>query len=992
VDAHHEGVGAMASTRLIGRDVEQRQLADAVAAARSGRPSVMLVQGEAGIGKTRLVADAMERLTTTEDVSLIGHAVDLAGGEMPFGVVISAVGYLVRRAGLDTVRAAAGHGAAALGTLVPDLGAAEARSSDRIAIIEGFTGLVQTLGRDRFTWLAVEDIQWADTNSRDAISYLVHLLDRPSRLLLTCTYRTRDRQPTPEWSAFLAELVRSPATQRLELTRLHREEVAEHLKEMLAEAPGDALVDRAVVLSDGIPFLTEELVNGGLSEDSPLPTSVTQLMLDRVAALPAPVQTLIRAASVEESFLHDRLLRTVVGLDDDRILSAVAEAVSANVLELDLTGSGYRFHHALMREAVAGAMLLAERADWHHRWALALDAHAGERSIVLAKVAAANHWAETDVSDRAFEAALEAAAAAHRVGAQRVRADLLSRCLELWDRVDHPETRAGCERDDVLQEILSALVAADRLDAAVALLDEELRSHRDDPVARLHLRLARRRFAIALGIDDDNVLFADLRDGVELLTSAAESRAFIRAVAEIVEEDFGEAQAGASANLVARAVAAAAEIGSPLDQLTIQHAHVWHLCSLGCHEQAAALSAELLPWVRGQFTSSEFCWWASDCCWSLNLVGRFGDAATVGREALQRLGDPYLAPKVWANVVENVADVLLELGEWDEAQEYLDRVRGLDLSTVILASMLDCWAGSLLCRRGDLLSAEACLDVARRRVPDAKSSGLQLAYVSQAMLSAELGVAHGQWSDVQDILAPVLRMTHLYTEGVLWRLLLLAARADVEQQLVRRSRRGRATADAKGRMADLLRLNDEIVTAGRLGDAVTAQLMAEESRGHGAHEAGLWQHAVDGWAVTGQVHDRAWALVRLAECHLADQDRDAAREALLEAAAVGERLRATPLVDAVAAVSRRGRLDVLPRPTEAATPGQADQRHGLTAREVEVLQLVAEGYSNDQIAAELFISPKTASVHVSRILAKLGVTSRSEATTRAHRDGLLDKT
>ncbi|MGH3498159.1 MAG: helix-turn-helix domain-containing protein [Nocardioidaceae bacterium] len=145
---------------------------------------------------------------------------------------------------------------------------------------------------------------------------------------------------------------------------------------------------------------------------------------------------------------------------------------------------------------------------------------------------------------------------------------------------------------------------------------------------------------------------------------------------------------------------------------------------------------------------------------------------------------------------------------------------------------------------------------------------------------------------------------------------------------------------------------------------------------------------MDAWAVTGQVHDRAWTLVRLAECQIAASDRASAAESLLEARQIGLYLRAIPLLHAVADVTRRGRL---PDPDSGgrAEP-RREERHGLTVREVEALHLIADGRTNDQIAAQLFISPKTASVHVSHILTKLDVTSRSAATTAAHHLHLLD--
>jgi DNA-binding NarL/FixJ family response regulator len=140
---------------------------------------------------------------------------------------------------------------------------------------------------------------------------------------------------------------------------------------------------------------------------------------------------------------------------------------------------------------------------------------------------------------------------------------------------------------------------------------------------------------------------------------------------------------------------------------------------------------------------------------------------------------------------------------------------------------------------------------------------------------------------------------------------------------------------------------------------------------------------VAGWRECGQPYDVATCLRYLGEAALGDGDATAAAEAVSEAYEICQSLGASPLADDVLAVARRGRLDVGPA---AVRPGPGP----LTAREVEVLGLVAEGRSNQQIASELFMSPKTVSVHVSRILTKLGAANRTEASSVGRRLGLVD--
>jgi DNA-binding CsgD family transcriptional regulator len=162
-----------------------------------------------------------------------------------------------------------------------------------------------------------------------------------------------------------------------------------------------------------------------------------------------------------------------------------------------------------------------------------------------------------------------------------------------------------------------------------------------------------------------------------------------------------------------------------------------------------------------------------------------------------------------------------------------------------------------------------------------------------------------------------------------------------------------------------------------------AHVEAELARAEGRDTADGWAAVADGRRDLGQRYLLGWAQLRLAECQLA-QRRGDAQTTLTSVLAVAERLRSKPLDSAARRLAQRGRIALAPG--ALSSPGRLD--HALTAREREVLTLLTEGYSNDELAHALFISPKTASVHVSRILAKLGVKSRGEAAALARREGI----
>jgi DNA-binding CsgD family transcriptional regulator len=147
--------------------------------------------------------------------------------------------------------------------------------------------------------------------------------------------------------------------------------------------------------------------------------------------------------------------------------------------------------------------------------------------------------------------------------------------------------------------------------------------------------------------------------------------------------------------------------------------------------------------------------------------------------------------------------------------------------------------------------------------------------------------------------------------------------------------------------------------------------------------AGPWAEAIWAWVATAEPYPLARVLLYAAAAALNAGDRDSASDSLLRAAALAQDLGAHPLTDQIAGLAQRGRIGLGPAPARS-----ADGLAGLTLRELEVLRLVAAGRSNRDIAADLFISPKTASVHVSNMLGKLGVASRGEAAAAAYRLGL----
>ena len=250
-----------------------------------------------------------------------------------------------------------------------------------------------------------------------------------------------------------------------------------------------------------------------------------------------------------------------------------------------------------------------------------------------------------------------------------------------------------------------------------------------------------------------------------------------------------------------------------------------------------------------------------------------------------------------------------------------------------------------------------------------------------AWLTAETRLAHG---DLAGALAAVRAASAQPPDAephFLWLLLATGMRACAE------AGPGRLPPEA-GDPAELRRAL-ELAAAGqarpgRVEQAHAAVFDAEASRAAGLPNQAAWDAAAAAWESLGQPYPLAYALLRAAGAAAAAGDRDAAAPRLQRAAELASQLRAGPLLQQISRAARRARVEITDGEATSAAP------FGLTGRELEVLRLVAAGRGNREIAAELFISPKTASVHVSNILGKLAVASRGEAAATAHRLHLFD--
>ncbi len=1000
---------------LVGRAAQLAELVDRLQIRDLRGSGAVLLGGDAGVGKTRLLRAVRSRARAEGRHTVVGHCVDFGDSALaylPFTEILGrlqaeepqllsrvalqhpAIGRLLPR---RRVRAMSGNPSETdpADRRLPGLGdglGGDARSS-RADLFAGVHAVLEEVARQEPLLVVVEDAHWADQSSRELLTYLfTRGVDTPVSLVVS--YRSDDVHRRHPLRPTLAEWSRLPTLERVQLGPLAEADVRT-LVRALHPRPLTGLQVRDIIdRAEGNAFFVEELVSAAEATrlgGTALPDDLADLLLVRLDRLDESTRAVVGAASVGGRRVSHQLLAAVLsspvlsgsGAGPDDLDRALRQAVDALVLEPGREGAAdsYTFRHALLSEAVYDDLLPGERVRLHTAYVAALQSGSVPGTAAeLARHARAAHDSET-----AIRASTEAGDEAMQVGAPEEAARHYEVALELLGSNVEDATGLVVRAADALAEAGDPYRAAKLVAANLAALPPSAA-----PEARARLLIAQAATAYLTEIDLNPLTLTTA--ALELVPESPPTP--LRAEALAVHAK--ALLQGSSNEDSARYAAEAIELATSLGLRNLAQSTALVLAKIddltGDRRAALARLDDVLDQARALDDADVELRGLHQLGGVHYGTGDFVRARKAYLAATERARD---ARRPWAPYGLDARGLAAlssyALGDWDDAVAVLGS--GGELPPPAVEAFLTSVRLAVEAGRG---SADGIAHVAMVR-PFWERDGMIV--VSSACAAVDL---YGDRLDLESTIAihddAVTTLERLWPVTPLW--VRLRLHALLIGQLA-----GHAAERSRSERVKLARLGDGYAAAaaefwqGRSFDGASrvearawrARLEAEHLRLHWLADVEppdpqtlgqAWRSSVAAFDELGHVYEVARSQTRLAAVLHTTGELAGARELVTQARTTARRLGADPLVRELRTVSgsRRGaRRRDEPAPTAAT----------LTAREREILALVAQGRSNGEVARQLFISTKTVSVHVSNILAKLGAAGRTEAAAIARRQGLL---
>lgn len=961
--------GRLPGQEFVGRRGELATFGRLIDDARRGVPSIVLVSGDAGIGKTTVVGEGAARAGVE---AYLGRASHIGGDTIPLAPLADLLRQ-VRRARSDALAESPVMGTLRE-TFAPGANPGGHRSAHGglfLAVLELITELGDT-ALEGGVVVGFEDLHWADTVTWDLFEYLArNLIDE--HVVLVGTYRRDEVAGHPGQRGRLAELARLPVAYRMALEGLPRQDVAQRVASLLGGAPPAELVDRIVARGRGNPFFTNELVAAHLSGEA-IPAVLSDLISSGIADLDDTSRLILGVvATMGRGTGHERLAE-VADLAAPALEKAVRTAVDARLLVVE--ADNYVFRHPLLGEVVYADLLPAQRSRLHRRVAAVLQQQPAEllrRADRAGELAF--HLDRGGDHAAAFPALLAAADAAETVAPGAAFNHLL-RAFELWDEVG--EHAAAASRSDRLWQAADIATSTVGNERALQLAQAAF-AQGPPPLGAAwgHERLGRylwatgrlqesvEEFARAAALMDDGdpaaaPVYAGLAQAETLAGHDSVAERWCQKVFELLGSP--EANPGAWSTACRALGIVRSNQGDPAAAVEL------------CRAAMAAAPTAQSRSLAGLYL-----------CVSLGDAGDYGAELSTARDAVAEGHLTGLDRGNGCYFDSLAADALVHLGRWSEVAALLGRhpqPETLPVGRLQLARV----QAVLAARQGD---AEAALDhlAAAHQLPvDGWHALLRDAATAAVHLTLR------RWDDAIDATQKGWAATP--AASVLWaaRFAMYATVASVEQALDQLARRQPVDVDAtvsalQDRLDQVRSLAASLPGGPQRDTAAHLAYAAASITRLTVSDRAAWAEAVAAWSALGDRWASAVALAREAEAAATAGALDHAATSLRRAHAIAVELGAGPLRVEVEALAARTRISV-EEPTRVDLDDASAERLGLTPREREVLGLVAAGRTNRQIADQLYVSEKTASVHVSNILRKLGVKGRVDAAAVAQRLGI----
>ncbi len=981
----------VAGGRMVGRDEELGRLLALLAEAEDGRAVVALVSGDAGVGKSRLTGEISSLAAARGFTVLSGQCAEL-GDSVPYLPLADALRGAAQVPATGVKDALASR--PALSRLLPDGGDGRAAESDRSGLARqqmfgAVLGLLAELAAATPVLLVLEDLHWADASTRDLVTFLSRMLHR-ERVALIGTYRSDDLHRRHPLRPVIAELQRLPSVIAIDLGPLEPAAMAEHLTAVAIGHMDARELNDIVARAEGNAYYAEELL---AAAGRSLPAGLAALLLNRVEQLSGAAQRVLRTAAVAGRKADDDLVRLVSGLGSAEYEDAVRETVAHQLVVPD-GSDGYRFRHALLREAIYADLLPGERTRLHAAMSALL---AEEHRLAVPGTAAelALHSLASHDIQGAFAASVRAGLEAEELGAPAEAHRHFDQALALWERVDAPEQTAGMSRGKLGLESASMAAASGDVDRAVHLLRRLRQLIADAPEAQgtsLPVRVGERLAYYLMNQDDpkaEDEAIEVARMTVEASPADPPTWYHARALATYAQTLLIPDNGDAVREWADRAREAARAADAPWVEADALVTLGYLANREGSNDEAIELLTAAHKRARKAMVLGVELRAAYHLARAHLELGQLAQGAQIAHEGVLRANQTGLGLAPFGLDVQHLhfqchfAD-----GQWDHAQEIADgfAVRVTGSAEAYLSAMA------------------LFIDVARGNPSvEERAAWLEPFYPLrgfEVFIARGLLAEHALWrgdtaralEEVEVAIDVVSDQAYGYGPWVIRpAAVALSAHADRAVSALLAGDDGAAAAEqaAAEEMVHIARQGAAFIKRvkfklGPEGRGWLARAEAEYRRARGENDPAAWQAVIDEFspAFCYEIARGRW---RLAEALAEAGDRDAASEQWRFAAQTADKLGARPLRHALDDLARRARIGVH---HDGATGDAGTVLAGLTSREREVLRLISAGRSNREIAAVLFIAPKTASVHVSNILGKLGVGSRTEAAAIAHREGL----